>query len=179
MQLQRPAQDMERDRDTRADTHSQMLQRLGQDHLLPSTAHSQKPGWTGALRPCLHGDTGLSTLGQSRSQAARRPMGRVLSFPPSAHLPTLGPTGVRSGNSQTHEQRPTQRLTHMCTFQGRSKIPTPVAMATQLGAVAGALIGSAYLAETPGIINRRLGTLRTSRSHTASWRRRQWEGQSL
>lgn len=97
-------------------------------------------------------------------------MGRVLSLPPSAHLPA---PGSHTGEvwEQTQEQRPTQRLTHMCTFQGRSKIPTPVAMATQVGAVAGALIGSAYLAETPGIINRRLGMLKTSRSHRVSWRR--------
>ena len=150
---------------------------------------SRQPGWTGALRPRLQGTRrnprfsptlASGALGPSFSRAARKLVGRrVFGLLPSSTCQPRAPQGVSSDNSQTHERRPTQRLTHMCTFQGRSKIPTPVAMATQLGAVAGALIGSAYLAETPGIINRRLGTLRTSRSHRASWRSQQREGWSL
>ena len=133
-------------------------------------------------------NTGLA-LGQSLSQAdiGLHTEGVALASHPTPHLPpslqppaSSGPTGVtlvttRHTGWTLHDGSHTR----MCTFQGRTEIPAPVATATQLSAVASSFIGSTYLAEAPGIINRRSGTLKPSRGHRASWRKRRQKGQSL
>ena len=127
-------------------------------------------------------------LGQSLSQAdiGLHTEGG-LSITPTPHLPpslqppaSSGSTGVTLVTTR-HTGRTLHDDCHtrVCTFQGRTEIPAPVATATQLSAVPSTFIGSAYLVEAPGIINRRSGTLKPSRGRRASWRRLRQKGQSL